>query len=145
VKAPEEVSRLKVLMWSVPVVTGHFLVVVWHLWLLVRVQPGTPRFLPPILILVNLLPVAGLIVLAKGSQKLAATLVTVPLGVALVVGFGAHFLSSGNDNVLHMPPGALLLSFQTSAVLLMVLEAAGVLLGLQMFRLGKKKLHRLFK
>ena len=125
--------------------TGHFLVVVWHLWLLVRVQPGTPRFLPPILILVNLLPVAGLIVLAKGSQKLAATLVTVPLGVALVVGFGAHFLSSGNDNVLHMPPGALLLSFQTSAVLLMVLEAAGVLLGLQMFRLGKKKLHRLFK
>jgi len=30
-------------------------------------------------------------------------------------------------------------------VLLMVLEAAGVLLGLQMFRLGKKKLHRLFK
>ena len=106
---------------------------------LVRVQPGTPSFLPPILILVNLLPVVGLIVLANGSQKLAATLVTVPLGVALVVGFGAHFLSSGNDNVLHMPPGALRLSFQTSAVLLMVLEAAGVLLGLQMFRLGKQK------
>ena len=83
--------------------------------------------------------VAGLIVLAKGSQKLAATLVTVPLAVALVVGFGAHFLSSGNDNVLHMPPGALLLSFQISAVLLMVLEAAGVLLGLQMFGLGKEK------
>src|SRR5215469_2800551 len=126
-------------MWSVPVVMGHFLVVVWHLWLLVRVQPGIPSFLPPMLILVNLLPVAGLIVLAKGSQKLAATLVTVPLAVALVVGFGAHFLSSGNDNVLHMPPGALLLSFQTSAVLLMVLEAAGVLLGLQMFGLGKEK------
>jgi hypothetical protein len=139
VKAQEEVSRQKVLMWSVPVVMGHFLVVVWHLWLLVRVQPGTPSFLPPILILVNLLPVAGLIVLAKGSQKLAATLVTVPLGVALVVGLGAHFLSSGNDNVLHMPPGALRLSFQISAVLLTVLEAAGVLLGLRMFGLGKKK------
>ena len=138
-KAQEEVSRRKVLMWSVPVVMGHFLVVVWHLWLLVRVQPGTPSFLPPILILVNLLPVAGLIVLAKGSQKLAATLVTVPLGVALVVGLGAHFLSSGNDNVLHMPPGALRLSFQISAVLLTVLEAAGVLLGLRMFGLGKKK------
>ena len=138
-KAQEEVSRQKVLMWSVPVVMGHFLVVVWHLWLLVRVQPGTPSFLPPILILVNLLPVAGLIVLAKGSQKLAATLVTVPLGVALVVGLGAHFLSSGNDNVLHMPPGALRLSFQISAVLLTVLEAAGVLLGLRMFGLGKKK------
>ena len=119
--------------------TGHFLVVVWHLWLLVRVQPGTPSFLPPILILVNLLPVAGLIVLAKGSPKLAATLVTVPLGVALVVGFAAHFLASGNDNVLHMAPGELRLSFQVSAVLLMVLEAAGVLLGLQMFRLGKEK------
>ena len=101
-------------MWSVPVVTGHFLVVVWHQWLLVRVQPGPPSFLPPMLILVNLLPVAGLIVLAQGSQKLAATLVTVPLGVALVIGFGAHFLSSGNDNVLHMPPGALRLSFKSA-------------------------------
>ena len=137
-KAPEEVSRRKVLMWSVPVVTGHFLVVVWHLWLLVRVEPGTPSFLPPILILMNLLPVAGLIVLANGSQRLAATLVTMPLGVALVVGFGAYFLSSGNDNVLHMPPGALRLSFQISAVLLTVLEAVGVLLGLQMFGLGKE-------
>ena len=138
-KASEEVSRRKVLMWAVPVVTGHFLVVVWHLWLLVRVQPGTPRVLPPMLILVNLLPVAGLILFAKGSQKIAAGLVTVPLGVALVIGFGAHFLSSGNDNVFHMPPGELRLPFQVSAVLLVVLEAVGAFLGLQMFWLGRRK------
>lgn len=138
-KAPEEVSRRQLLMWSAPVVTAHFLVVVWHLWLLVRVQPGTPSFLPPILILVNLLPVAGLILFAKGSQKLAASLVTVPLGIALVIGFGAHFLSPGNDNVLHMPPGELRLPFEVSAVLLVVLEAVGAFLGLQMFWVGRGK------
>ena len=74
----------------------------------------------------------GTVSVAEGSQKLAASLVTVPLGVALVIGFGAHFLSSGNDNVLHLP-GELRLPFQVSAVLLVVFEAVGVFLGLQMF------------
>lgn len=35
------------------------IVVIWQLVLLVQVHPHTPRFLPPVLILVNVLPVAG--------------------------------------------------------------------------------------
>jgi hypothetical protein len=76
---------------------------------------GSPQFLPPLLILVNLLPVAGVIALAKESPHLAATLITVPLGTAFVTGAYAHLLSAGSDNVLHMPPGELTLWFQISA------------------------------
>jgi hypothetical protein len=36
------------------------------------VQPGFPRLAIPLLILVNLLPIAGLIAVVKGYQKLAA-------------------------------------------------------------------------
>ncbi len=139
-RATERVSRRRLLLWSTPIVTGHLLVVIWHLVLLVQVQPATPRFLPPVLILANLLPVAGVVALAKGSPHLAATLVTVPLGTAFVIGAYAHFLSAGSDNVLHMPADELTLWFQVSAVLLVVLEAVGTGLGLQLFvlRLAKR-------
>ena len=62
--------------------------------------------MPPLLILVNLLPLAALVALANGFRKLAAAMITVPLGIeALVVGVYSHFLSPGTDNVLRMPPG----------------------------------------
>jgi hypothetical protein len=39
------------------------------------VQPGFPRLAIPLLILVNLLPIAGLIAVAKGYEKLAGILI----------------------------------------------------------------------
>lgn len=107
-KVTEEVSSRRLLLWSAPIVVGHFLIVLWHLLLLVKVQPNTLRFLPPLLILVNLLPVAGLVVLAKGFPRLAASLITLPLGIAFVIGAYAHFLGPGTDNVMHIPPGELI-------------------------------------
>ena len=62
----------------------------WHLFLLVKVQPGAPRFFPPLLILFNLFPVAGLVALAKGFRKLAGSLIILPLAIALVIGTYAH-------------------------------------------------------
>jgi hypothetical protein len=88
-------STRKLLLWSVPIVLGHFVAVIWHLFLLVKVQPGTPRFFPPLLILFNLFPVAGLVALAKGLRKLAGSLIILPLAIALVIGTYAHFLSPG--------------------------------------------------
>ncbi len=76
---------------GVPIVAGHFLAVLWHLRLLIKVEPSTPAFLPPLLVLINLLPVAGLVALAKGLHRLAAIMISVPLGVALVIGVYAHF------------------------------------------------------
>jgi len=119
--------------WSALIVLGHFAVVLWHLVLLLKVQPGTFGFAPPLLILVNLIPVAGLVAFARGFPKLAGSMITLPLAIALVIGAYAHFLSPGSDNILNMPPGALRLPFQISAVLLLILEALGCWIGVRMF------------
>jgi hypothetical protein len=86
-----------------------------------------------LLILVNLIPVAGLVVFARGFPKLAGSMITLPLAIALVIGAYAHFLSPGSDNILHMPPGNLRLPFQASAVLLLILEVLGCWIGVRMF------------
>jgi hypothetical protein len=114
-------------------VLGHFAVVIWHLLLLVKVQPTTPRIALLLLILINLLPVSALVAFAKGHHKLAGGLIVLPFGVALAIGSYTHFLSAGTDNVFQMPPGELRLPFQVSAVLLAVLEALGCWIGVRMF------------
>jgi hypothetical protein len=126
-------STRELLFWTGAIVVGHFAAVIWHLLLLINVQPRTPRFLPPLLILVNLLPVAGLVTFAKGFAKLAAIMITVPLGVALLIGAYAHFLSPGTDNVFRMAPGGSRFPFQVSAVMLVVLEALGCWVGIRLF------------
>jgi hypothetical protein len=126
-------SNRRLLLWSTPIMMGNLLVVIWHLLLLVKVQPTTPGFVPPLLILVNLLPLAGLVVFAKGFSKLAASMIILPLGIALVIGAYAHFLSAGADNILRMPAGELTLPFQVSAFLLVVFEALGCGIGVRMF------------
>ena len=130
------------LLWSAPLIVAHFFAVLWHLRLLVTVQPGTPAFLPPLLICINIIPIAGLFVFARGFPVLAGSMVTLPLGVALVSGAYAHFLTSGRDNVLHMPPGPYRFSFQASAISLVVLEAAGCWAGLRMLVSGGRSAKR---
>ena len=124
---------LKSLLFATFVVLGHFAVVIWHLLLLVKVQPGTPRIALLLLIVINLFPIAGLLAFANGHFRLAGGLIVVPFSVALAVGGYTHFLSAGTDNVFQMSSGELRLPFQVSAVLLAVLEALGCLIGLRMF------------
>jgi hypothetical protein len=62
-------STRKLLLWSAPIVPGHFFALIWHLLSLVKVQPITPRFFAPLLFLFTLLPVAGLVALAKGFRN----------------------------------------------------------------------------
>ena len=116
--------------WCVPVVGGHFITIVWHLVLVLKIQPNFPRFAVPLLLLVNLLPVAGLIALPKGHRKLTGLLIAGPLAIALIFGAYSHFLSPGTDNVFHMPPGNLRLPFQASAVILVLFEMLGCWLGI---------------
>jgi hypothetical protein len=73
------------------VVLGHFAVVIWHLLLLVKVQPTTPRIALLLLILINLLPVSALVAFAKGHHKLAGGLIVLPFGVALAIGSYSTF------------------------------------------------------
>jgi O-antigen ligase len=131
----------RLLLTGTPMLLAHFAVVLWHLCLLVRVEPSTPTLMPPLLILFNLVPLAGLLALRKGYKKSAGTMITVPLAIVLVIGFSAHFLSSGADNVFRMAPGEWRLSFQISAVLLVCLEALGCWIGLRAFPLQREKVR----
>jgi hypothetical protein len=130
---PKTDSMRKLLLWGALVVLAHFVVVLWHLVLLVKVQPSIPTLAILLLILINLVSVAGLVAFAKGFRKLAGSMIVIPLGVALVIGGYTHFLSAGTDNVLRLPPGDLRLPFQVSAVLLMLLEGAGCWIAVRMF------------
>ena len=125
-------SRRKLLFWGALLVGAHFIAVLWHLDLLFAVQPSFPRIAGLMLVLGNLLPIVGVVGFAKGANRFAATLIVIPLGVALVIGGYSHFLSPGSDNVLRMPSGGLTLPFQISALLLALLEVFGCLVGVTM-------------
>ena len=71
-------SSRPLFLWSTPIVVGHFIAVVWHLLLVLKVQSGFSRFAATVLILVNLIPTAGVVALAKGFLKLAGSMITVP-------------------------------------------------------------------
>ncbi len=129
----ETYSSGKLFFLGTAVVLSHFCVVIWHLLLLLKVQPDTPRVAFVLLIVVNLIPVAAMVVFQRGRPRLAGWMIVVPLGVALIIGIYAHFVSAGSDNVFHMQPGEWRLSFQVSAVLLAALEALGCLIGFRMF------------
>ena len=126
-------SARTLLLWGAAIAVAHLLAVGWHLVLLVRSHPETPRFLPPLLILMNLLPVAGVAFFAKGFGRLAGLIIVAPLATGLVAGGYAHFLSPGTDNIFHMPPGGLTEAFQASAVLLVLMEIFGGWIGIRMF------------
>lgn len=127
-------STRSLLAWGAVVVMAHFLVVAWHVVLLVKVQPGFPALAIVALLLVNLVPIAGVAAFAKDARRLAAVAVVIPLATGLIIGGYSHFLTSGSDNVFRMPGGGLTLSFQVSAVLLAILEALGCWLGVRMYR-----------
>ncbi len=135
----ETYSFRKLLFLGTAVVLSHFAVVIWHLFLLVKLQSGTANIALVFLIAINLIPVIGMIMFCRGRPKVAGWMVILPLGVAFIIGTYAHFLSLGTDNVFRMPPGEWRLSFQTTALLLAVLEAPGCWIGIRILRMGPVK------
>ncbi len=122
----------KLLFLGTAILLSHFALVIWHLLLLVKVQPSMPTLVLPLLIVVNIIPLMALIAFWRGWRRLAGWMVIIPLGVALVIGCYTHFLSGGTDSVFRMPPGEWRSSFQVSAVMLAILEALGCWVGFQM-------------
>ena len=128
---PDFIHRL--LLWATVIALGNFVVVLAHLWLVVKIQPDFPKSAIPWLILVNLLPVSGVIAWKKGNRTLASKLIATPLAVGYVIGVYSHFLSPGTDNVFRIAAGELTLPYQVSAVLLLLVEALGLWVGVRTF------------
>ncbi len=84
---------LKLLFFGTAILLSHFAVVIWHLLLLVKVQPSTPTLALLLLIVVNIIPLIALVAFGRGRRRLAGWMVIIPLGAALLIGSYAHFLS----------------------------------------------------
>jgi hypothetical protein len=121
----------RILLWATGITLGNFVVVLGHLWLVLRIQPSFPKPAIPGLIFINFLPIAGTLALWKGYRKLAAIVIAIPMSIGFVIGTYSHFLSSGTDNVFRMAPGEWTLLFQLSAVLLVLIEAFGFWVGVR--------------
>jgi hypothetical protein len=131
---PENQAARRLIFWGTSIVVAHYIAIIWHVMLLVRIQPGFPRQGIVALLLVNLVPVSGVLAFAKGFPRSAAAVVIVPLATGLLIGGYSHFFGSAADNVLRMQPGAMTLAFRSSAVLLLVLEALGCWVAGQMYK-----------
>jgi len=122
---------------SVAVVTLHFLISLVHGTAHSRLHIEMNLWQSVyILLVITLLPlISGFLLWRAASQRGFLLLLTSMLG-ALVFGGYYHFIAVGADNVASLGSHSWALTFQVTAVLLAITEAAGVLIGL--FGLLKK-------
>lgn len=128
-------SAARLRSFVLAVVVSHACVVVWHLFVVAKIQPAllTPAFVV-FLGTINLLPFLAVSLLGTRFRPLAGWLLLIPLGLALTAGLISHFFSAGPDNVFRIPAGRWTWSFRVSAVLLVLLETIGCWLAVAILR-----------
>lgn len=109
------------------VVSGNFVLTLWHLYILQNVHStasgGEIFTLGSIIGSVSLFVV---LLIWTRFYKLGAWISAGLLLIGLTIGGYEHFLSVNPDNVFTMPHGDWTLSFQVSAVLLVLVELLGI-------------------
>jgi len=75
-------------------------------------------------------PVVAAVLLWTRYPLAGAWLLAAAMAGSFVFGLVFHFLVSGPDNVFTLPPGTWRTTFQVTAVLLLMLEMIGTLIGL---------------
>ena len=128
-------STVRLRTFVLAVVVSHGCVVIWHLFVVAKIQPSllTPAFVV-FLGTINLLPFLAVSLLNTRFRPLAGWLLLIPLGLALIAGLISHFFSAGPDNVFRIPAGTWTWSFRVSAVLLVLLETIGCWLAVVIVR-----------
>lgn len=81
-----------------------------------------------VILVIQIGPLAGLLYM-RARPLAGALVITTTMSAALVFGLVNHFVLPGADHVAHVDAGWQLL-FASTAVLLFVTEAAGVILGM---------------
>ena len=83
-----------------------------------------------IVVVIMIAPVVALFLLKNAPQsRLGALLLFLSMLGALLYGLVNHFLLPGADNATHMLPGVWQLPFLLTSYLLLILEAAGSVIG----------------
>jgi len=117
----EESLMKKLAAYVTLAVLAHAVTVVWHLFVLAKIPPGLAgQQVLSAAIMINVVPLVGVVLLWTHYPRLASVLILIPLAVGLSAGGFEHFLSNGPDNVFRMTTTEWTLAFTISAVLLAV-------------------------
>ena len=84
-----------------------------------------------VVVVILIAPLLSLFLLHTARLEwLGALLLLLSMLAAFLFGVWNHFLLPGSDNIGHVPPGVWQQPFQVTAVLLTILQAAGIGIGL---------------
>ena len=84
-----------------------------------------------VVVVILIAPLVSLFLLHTARLEwLGALLLFLSMLAAFLFGVWNHFLLPGSDNIGHVPPGVWQQPFQVTAVLLTILQAAGIGIGL---------------
>jgi hypothetical protein len=122
----------KALLAATWVVWLHVLVVIIHsvAHFGARVLPASFFDYAFVVVVVMIAPVVALFLLNNAPlSRLGALLLFLSMLGALLYGLVNHFLLPGADNATHMSPGVWQLLFLVTSYLLLILEAAGSVVG----------------
>jgi hypothetical protein len=124
-------SREKLPLAGTSIVAANFIVTIWHVYVLGRLQPEmTGAQLVLFGGAINLVPICAMALLWTSRQRTAGLIFAVFFGVVFTIELYEHFLRPGADNVFTMAPGAWTLPHRLSASLLVVVDALGCLFGI---------------
>ena len=123
--------RDRQIAWVVTLaVLAHLVVVLLHWQAHTRLGVGLSNWQQTYVILVILLaPLVALLLSWTRYATAGVWLLLVSMLGALIFGGVYHYLIVSNDHVAHLPPGEARELFRVTALLLLVTEAAGVLVG----------------
>ena len=122
----------KAMLAATWVVWLHVLVVILHAvaHFGAHVLPASFYDYAFVVVVIMIAPVVALFLLKNAPlSRLGALLLFLSMLGALLYGLLNHFLLPGADNALHMPAGVWQLPFLVTSYLLLILEAAGSVVG----------------
>lgn len=118
-------NRMKV--FATVAALGNYAAVVWHLYLVAKLQPATPvAGSIRIAAIAGALTLAGLVLLWMRWHKTGSLLLAAMFANGLVIGSLEHFFVAGPFNVFDVGDGAWTLLFKVSVAALVILEVAGL-------------------
>jgi len=106
---------------------ANFAVTLWHLYLAVAMHPGQLGTAPVrIAIQTGVLTLVGVALLWTRYPKIGSLVLIIVLVLGFVMGCLEHFFVAGPYNVFDVGRGHLVLAFDISVALLVVVQVAGL-------------------
>lgn len=121
--------------WAMAIIVAHFLVLLAHGTAHVELEIGQSTAESVfIFIVIWAAPIISFFLLLKGRLRAGALILFFSMLGSLLFGAYKHFIEVSPDNLSYAPDGAWLLPFQITAVLLALVEIAGIVSGLLILR-----------